>query len=108
MDIERRISSRAPVHLYFNKYIDGHPHLCEAVELSMTGMLVRRIHEPDASRACYAVEIASPELETKGRLWMCASPVWQQGQFEALSFVGQSHFDRMRLADLLASTRAAA
>ena len=56
---ERRAAPRRPVDVYFNKYIDGQPFVCEAIELSTTGMLVRKIHEPDAPRACYAVEIAS-------------------------------------------------
>src|SRR5262245_15960625 len=77
-----------PAHLYFNKYIDGVPHLCEALEISMTGMLVRRLHEPERDLACYAVELA-PEPDTRDavatdgdrpepaeRVWLCASPVW--------------------------------
>ena len=88
MQLDRRAAPRKSAHVYFNKYIDGHPYLCEAVELSATGMLLRRVLEPDASRACYALELAGagegPDLE---RIWLCASPVWSAGAFEAVKFI---------------------
>ncbi len=99
---ERRVAARKPVHIYLNKYVDGVPHLCEALELSMTGVLVRRIHEPDGERACYALEIARDQpTRADERVWLCATPIWRSGRFEALGFVGQSHLDRLRLAALL-------
>ena len=106
METERRSAARSPASIYFNKYIDGHPHLCEAIELSATGMLVRRVHEPDGSRACYAIEIA-PGSEGEG-LWLCATPVWSSGPFEALGFVGQSPTDTARIEALIAGLAAAA
>ena len=98
MNSERRTSPRAKASVYFNKYIDGRPHLCEAVELSSTGMLLRRIHEPDAERAAYAVEIAAGGE----RVWLCASPVWSRGDLEALRFVECSERDQAALDGLLA------
>ncbi len=106
METERRSAARSPASIYFNKYIDGHPHLCEAIELSATGMLVRRVHEPDGSRACYAIEIA-PGSEGEG-LWLCATPVWSSGPFEALGFVGQSPTDTARIEALIAGLATAA
>jgi len=104
---DRRSAPRTPVHVYFNKYIDGVPYLCEALELSMTGMLVRRVQEPERDLACYAVELAPGDgaSEPEERVWLCAAPVWSHGRFEALSFVGQSHLDRLRLADLVTRLR---
>jgi hypothetical protein len=103
MQLERRAAPRAEARLLFNKYIDGHPHLCEAVELSTTGMLARRVHEPDAQRAAYAVEIASGPLEHGApRVWLCASPVWSRGDLEALRFVECSDRDRALLDAMLA------
>jgi hypothetical protein len=103
METERRAAPRSSARVYFNKYIDGHPHLCEAVELSATGMLARRIHAPDAPRAAYAVEIApGPLAEGEPRIWLCASPVWSAGELEALRFVECSDRDRGLVADLLA------
>lgn len=107
MKIERRAAPRSTAHVYFNKYIDGRPHLCEAVELSSTGMLARRIHEPDAPRAAYAVELAPGPLgEGEERLWLCASPVWSAGEFEALRFIECSDRDRALLEGLLARVAA--
>lgn len=99
---DRRAAARTPVQIFLNKYVDGVPHLCEAIELSMTGLLVRRVAEPDGERACYALEIShKPGSEPDERLWLCATPVWRSGRYEALGFVGQSHLDRLRLANLL-------
>lgn len=102
MQTERRAAPRRSAHVYFNKYIDGQPYLCEALELSETGMLLRRVAEPDASRACYAIELAAGPLEAgEERLWLCASPVWQTDEYEALRFVAQSDRDRAMLSGLL-------
>lgn len=107
MEIERRRAPRASTRVYFNKYIDGHPYLCEAVELSTTGMLVRRVNEPDAPRAAYAVELAAGPLEPGAeRLWLCASPVWQNGELEALAFVGHSERDLGMLERLIGDVAA--
>jgi hypothetical protein len=119
---DRRAAPRSRSAVYFNKYIDGQPYLCEALELSTSGMLVRRVHEPDAPRACYAVELAlvdvrgsgaasgpSPQTPVEGdRLWLCASSVWSDGELEALRFVAQSDDDRRRMERLIAATSAAA
>ncbi|HVY44622.1 MAG TPA: PilZ domain-containing protein [Minicystis sp.] len=102
MSSERRAAARRKVDVYFNKYIDGQPFVCEAIELSESGMLVRRIHEPDAPRACYAVEIAAHGGGGEERIWLCATSVWSDGKVEALGFIGQSERDKTRLAKLLA------
>lgn len=102
METERRAAPRRSAHVYFNKYIDGQPHLCEAVELSASGMLLRKIHEPEAPRACYALELAAgPMGPGEERIWLCASPVWSEGGFEALRFVAQSDRDRTLLDGLM-------
>ena len=102
MGIERRVGRRAPIHLFCNQYIDGTPCLSEALELSMTGALVRRVLGPGHDRASYAIEIGEPKSQN-GRLWLCASPVWRIGDYEALRFVSSSATDKLRLADLLSS-----
>jgi hypothetical protein len=102
MDIERRSARRATIHLFCNQYIDGMACLSEAIELSMNGALVRRVMAPNVDRASYALELAQPRAE-EGRVWLCATPVWRLGNYEALRFVSQSETDRLRLADLLHS-----
>lgn len=107
MHTERRAAPRTPARLYLNKYIDGHPYLCEALELSATGVLLRRVHEPDAPRAAYALELAAGPLEAgEARVWVCASPVWAAGDREALRFVGCSDGDRARIEGILARVAA--
>ena len=100
MDTERRSARRAPIHLFCNQYIDGSPCLSEALEMSMTGALVRRVFGPAVDRATYALEIA-PASSREGRVWLCATPVWRVGAYEALRFVAQSETDRLKLANLL-------
>lgn len=100
METERRASSRKPVRIFFNKYIDRHPHLGEVLELSRAGMLTRTIHQPDARRACFAVELATADAGAEP-VWLCARRVWADGELEALAFVGTSDADIRRLEALL-------
>ena len=71
----------------------------------MSGLLARRIGGPESARACYAIELAEAAEDGLRRVWLCATPVWRVGPYEALAFVGHSSLDRVRLADLLASAR---
>jgi hypothetical protein len=106
-NLERRAAPRSSARVYLNKYIDGHPYLCEALELSATGMLVRRVHEPDAPRAAYALELAAGPLDAgEARVWVCASPVWSAGELEALRFVACSDGDRARIEELISKVAA--
>lgn len=98
METERRSSRRSRVGLFCNQYIDGFPYLGEALELSMSGALVRRVLAPEVDRASYALELSQPGAEP---LWVCATPVWRHGPFEAVRFVAQGLSDRLRLANLL-------
>jgi len=93
--------------VYFNKYIDGHPYLCEAVEMSSTGMLVRRVREPDAPRAAYALELASGPLSAgESRVWLLREPGVATRELEALAFVGQSAHDTARIEEIIARVAA--
>jgi len=115
MDFDRRAAPRSPAHVYFNKYMDGVPHRCEALEISMSGMLVRNGHGPIPARACYAIELMHPDAvdddhvdessSTPQSVWLIATPVWTRGSFQALSFVSRSRLDRLRLADLITTLR---
>jgi hypothetical protein len=100
MQIERRIARRTRVQILCNQYVDGVPFLGEALELSMNGALLRRVLAPDCPRATYAIEIGLPNT-LEGRIWVCATPVWRVGDYEAVHFVAQSATDKLRLASLL-------
>lgn len=94
---DRRRAPRKRVSVLFNKYVDGTPFVAEALEVSATGMLVRRIAEPDLPQACYAVEIGAPDGPAR---WLCATRIWRDGDFEALSFVAHSEADRAHIASI--------
>ncbi len=102
MQLDRRSSRRKSVHLFCNQYIDGAPVLGEALEISMSGALVRRVLGPDVDRACYALEVGLPS-QPHERVFLCAAPIWRSGSFEAVRFVAQTPGDRLRLSDLLRS-----
>lgn len=102
MDTDRRSSRRTHVGLFCNQYIDGFPYLTEALEMSMSGALVRRVLGPEVDRACYALELGASEGTTDvDPVWVCATPVWRHGPFEAVQFVAQTLADKLRLANLL-------
>jgi len=103
MDLDRRGGRRTQARLFCNLYIDGFPHLSEALEVSMTGALVRRVLGPDVDRAVYALEVG---VGGDDSVWLCASPVWRKGPFEAVQFVAQTLADRLKLASLLSTLRA--
>ena len=111
---DRRSTPRVRVDLFFNKYIDGYPHLCRALDVSDTGLLLERVNEPNVERAMYPVEIGLMEtVEQAGdggvdgepvlgdRLWLWAKQVWSEGGRQALTFVGVEDRDRAKLARIL-------
>jgi hypothetical protein len=100
MNVERRTARRATAHLFCNQYIDGTPFLGEALELSMSGALVRRVMGPEVERACYALELGLAG-DAERRVMLVASPVWRVGAYEAVKFVAQSLGDRLKLASLI-------
>src|SRR6185312_3755600 len=106
MNAERRAAPRSPARVLFNQYVDGQPHLREAVELSTTGLLARRVHGPETPREAYLLEMAPGPLQPgEERAWVCASPVWSEGDYEALSFVECSDEDRALIEAMMARAR---
>lgn len=103
---ERRTTRRLDVDVLINKYVDGFPHACRALDISLGGILLRRIHEPKVKRDSYAIEIGLPEA--KPPMWLWARQVWSRGRRQALRFVGMSTSDRDALEMLIASLPRAA
>jgi hypothetical protein len=101
--MELRAAPRSSVRIFANEYIDRVPCLCEVLELSQTGMLVRRLLGPESELATYAIELGREDGVGADRMWLCAASVWKSDALEALAFVGHSDTDRKRLGDLLAS-----
>ena len=48
---DSRGERRMPVDILLNKYIDGEPHTCRAVNISRGGVLLYKIFEPDVDHA---------------------------------------------------------
>jgi hypothetical protein len=57
-DIRRE--RRMPINILINKYIDGEPHVCRAVNLSRGGMLLYKVFEPDVPHEEVSVEFQLP------------------------------------------------
>jgi hypothetical protein len=43
---ERRSHRRTPLDVFANRFLEGHPYLCRATDISPDGMCLRRLHEP--------------------------------------------------------------
>lgn len=103
---ERRHAHRAPVNTLVNKYIDGFPYVCEALDLSAGGMLIRRIWEPERDKDFFPLELALPNA--RAGMWIWTRTVWTRGETQALRFVWMDEADRGLLSNYLDSVRKAA
>jgi hypothetical protein len=92
---DRRQAPRRPVDIFFNKFLDGYPYLCRAVDVSRAGVLVETYSEPEVDADQFPVELRFPDdSET---LWLWARRVRREGTREALEFVSMSDPARQRL-----------
>ena len=99
----RRGVPRTSVHgVLLNKYVGGFPFAVSLLDLSETGIRVRRLLEPDTDDARVALEIEVPR--TGDRLWLWAREVWKSGSRQALTFSGLTEGDRAMLHSILASS----
>jgi hypothetical protein len=57
---DHRGERRMPVDILLNKYIDGEPHTCRAVNISRGGMLLYKIFEPDVDYSEVSLEFQLP------------------------------------------------
>jgi len=57
---EIRRERRMPIDILVNKYIDGEPHCCRAVNLSRGGILLYKIFEPDVPHSEVSLEFQLP------------------------------------------------
>jgi hypothetical protein len=101
---ERRIGERARFSgLFVNKYVDGLPHLAKVLDLSASGMMVRKVLEPELARSFFAIELGIP---WKGeRFWIWARCVRDWGDLQAVRFMGLQSGEQARLAEIVAEAR---
>ena len=104
MKCERRTDGRARFRgIFANKYIDGIPHLVEVVDVSASGLQVRRILEPETTSVTYPLELAIGGV----RLWAWTRQVWRRGNREALRMVSTDTVENARLRKFLRAAMAA-
>jgi PilZ domain len=57
---DKRNERRNAINILCNKYIEGEPHVCRAVNLSRGGMLLYKVFEPDVAHDEVSVEFQLP------------------------------------------------
>ena len=60
---ERRLTVRRPFDMFFNKFLDGHPYLCRAVDISRHGILCEVFTEPALPQRSFPIELRLPGEE---------------------------------------------
>jgi hypothetical protein len=58
--LDHRRERRLPISILLNKYIDGEPHVCRAVNVSAGGMLLYKVFEPDLLQDEVSLEFQLP------------------------------------------------
>ena len=98
MTNDRRQNGRTTfAGLFANKYIDGIPHVVELLDVSASGLQVRRILEPETKTETYPLEVCFGG----STLWAWTRRVWRRGNREALRIVSADALDRARLQKFL-------
>lgn len=104
MKSDRRGDGRARfAGVFANKYIDGIPHVVELLDVSSSGLQVRRILEPESTSMTYPLELSLGGVT----LWAWTRRVWRRGNREALRIVSADAVDRARLRKFLRAAIAA-
>jgi len=60
MKSDQRRNPRRPIDILLNKYIDGQPHVCRALNISRGGLLLRKILEPELPHLSVTIELELP------------------------------------------------
>ncbi len=98
---ERRRDGRAALRdAYANKYIDGVPHMVQLLDVSESGIRIRRIFEPETTTESFPLELSIGGV----RFWAWTRRVWTWGCWEALEIVAADPMDRARFRKLVRAT----
>lgn len=92
---ERRLHPRQQVDLFFNKFLDGHPYLCRAVDLSEKGLLALTFTEPEVRAESFPLELRLPGQ--KRSLWVWARTARRGMRHHAIEFLRMEPTDRRQL-----------
>lgn len=96
---EKRSERRLPVDIVLNKYINGEPHLCRALNISRGGMLLRKVFEPNLPHHLVLLEFQLPGcddvLRVEGVALMESPAARSVGvRFTRMSEESRQHIDR--------------
>lgn len=92
---ERRHHQRKQVDLFFNKFLDGHPYLCRALDLSEKGLLAVTYTEPEVRAESFPLELRLPGQ--KRSIWVWARTVRRTAKQHAIEFLRMDARDRRDL-----------
>jgi hypothetical protein len=101
---DRRHHPRQQVDLFFNKFLDGHPYLCRAVDLSENGLLALTYTEPAVRAESFPLELRLPGQ--KRSLWVWARTARRGDRHHAIEFLRIEPKDRKALDAHLSSLSA--
>lgn len=100
MTDDRRSSPRRSIDVFFNKFLDGYPYLCRALEVSAAGVLIETYAEPEVAVEQFPIELRFPgDSET---LWLMTRRVRREGTSEALKFLAVSEPAAQRIEAFVA------
>lgn len=98
---DRRTTTRRAFDVFFNKFLDGHPYLCRAVDISEEGVLCEVFMEPVTLHESFPIELELPGARRS--LWVWGRRVRTEGQRVAIRFLTLHEDDRVALGTYLAA-----
>ena len=85
--------------VFANKYIDGRPYTVELLDVSASGLSIRRISEPETAPCdSFALELC---VEGDHRIFTWARRLRRTGETEAYRVLAADPLDRARLRKFL-------
>ncbi len=97
---DRRSAKRLPFTVFFNKFLEGYPYLCRAVDISAGGILCDEFVEPKVRQESFPIELELPGARRS--LWVWGRRVRTEGGRTAIRFMALHEGDRAELNRYLA------
>ncbi len=98
---DRRTGTRAPVDLFMNRFLEGHPYLCVARDVSRTGMRLRTLLGPQVEADFIGLQFQLPGSDA---VLTASGEVIREGNDEvAIRFTHMPSASQSALEQFLAS-----
>ena len=98
--MERRSGPRTLCDYSLTAIIDGYRHLCRAVDLSVSGLVVERSRAL-LDREFHQVTAFELDLGATRPIRLRGRPIWTRDRLTAIRFVAINDADRLTLAEYL-------